>query len=112
MHRRAFLSSLAATGLAAELDKGKSFPTDWRRFADPATEFEAVRLTDPGYSSYLPAYFNRTLARRGSFLIFAADRSGSLQAFRMDLKSGETRQLTQATALNRATLTLMPDERG
>ncbi|MEO7650922.1 MAG: oligogalacturonate lyase family protein [Bryobacteraceae bacterium] len=111
MDRRFFLSSLAATGFAAELDKGKSYPADWKKFADPATEFEAIRLTDPAYASFLPAYYNRPFARRGGFLIFASDRGGSLQAFRLDLKNGESKQLTQAQALNRGTLTLMPDER-
>lgn len=109
--RRAFLySGMAASGLGAENDKG-IFPSEWRRFADPVTEFEVERLTDPAHASYLPAYYERALARRGNFLLYAGDRTGSLQAFRMDLKSGETRQLTHAEGLDGSSLTLMPDER-
>lgn len=100
--RREFLSA-AITGAV--------FPPEWRRYADPATELEVFRLTDPAHSCYLPAYYQRVLARRGGFLLYWSDRSGSPQAFRMDLKSGESRQLTQAEALDGATLTLMPDER-
>src|SRR5262245_56942507 len=109
--RRAFLATLATSALQADLEKGKSFPADWTRYSDPATEFEVFRLTDPAYGSHLPAYYNRTLSRRGGFLLFWSDRTGSSQAFRLDLKSGESRQLTQAHELDGSSLTLMPDER-
>jgi oligogalacturonide lyase len=82
-----------------------------RRYSDPATEFEVYRLTDPAYSSHLPAYYNRALSRRGGFLLFSSDRAGSDQAFRMDLKSGECKQLTQGEGIDRTSLTLLPDER-
>lgn len=106
--RRAFLA-LAAAPVAAQSRKGTAFPTDWKRYSDPATELMVYRLTDPAWSSYLPS--RRAAARRGNFLLFACDRTGSPQAFRMDLKTGETRQLTEAKALDPASLTLAPDER-
>jgi oligogalacturonide lyase len=109
--RRAFLATAAASTLRGEIEKGKSFPSEWARYPDPATEFEVIRLTDPAHASHLPAYYNRALAHRGGFLLFWSDRSGSNQAFRMDLKSGESRQLTQAQNLDGASLTLAPDER-
>src|SRR5216684_2024998 len=109
--RRTALAAFAASALSAEMDKGKSFPSEWKRYLDPATEFEVFRLTNPAYSSHLPAYYNRALSRRGGFLLFSSDRSGSNQAFRMDLKSGECRQLTEAHDLDGASLALLPDER-
>src|SRR5512133_284055 len=85
---------------------GAVFPSEWRRYADPSTELEVIRLTDPSHSSYLPAYYEHAIARRGGFFLYWSDRTGSPQAFRMDLKTGESRQLTQAEALDGATLTL------
>jgi oligogalacturonide lyase len=95
--------------LAAE--KGGLFAADRRRYPDPATEFEILRLTDPAYTSRLPAYYARGVARRGNFLLYSADRPGTAQAFRMDLKSGESRQLTDAAALDAASPSLAADER-
>lgn len=110
MTRRALIASLSlARPLSAE--KGQVFAPDRRRYADPATEFEVLRLTDSTYSSYLPAYYARALARRGNFLLYSCDRSGTPQAFRMDLKTGESRQLTEAKALDHASLSLAADER-
>jgi oligogalacturonide lyase len=110
--RRAFVAALASSALDAELEKGKSFPPEWKRYSDPATEFEIYRLTDPAYSSYLPAYYNRAISKRQGFLLFSSDHTGSKQVFRMDLKLGELRQLTQATDLDAASLALLPDDRG
>jgi len=110
--RRAFLSSAAAGSLArAESAKGAVLPAEWKRFPDPTTEFEIFRLTDPAHSSFLPAYYGRALSRRNVFMLFSSDRAGSLQAFRMDLKTGQSRQLTSAEELDAASLNLMPDER-
>lgn len=110
--RRAFISA-AAWPLLAEDPKGKgaTFPTDWRRYNDPSTELMVFRLTDPAWSSRLPAPWQRAAARRGNFLLFASDRTGSPQAFRMDLKTGATRQLSAAEALDPASLALDAEER-
>jgi oligogalacturonide lyase len=43
--------------------------------------------------------------------LFACDRPGAFQAFRLELKTGESRQLTDAAALDRSSLTLTSDER-
>src|ERR1700691_5019186 len=97
--RRNFLvSGLAPLAFAEQ--KGALLPSAWHRYADPATEFEVLRLTDPAHSSLLPAYYNRVLARRGGFLLYASDDTGSAQACRMDLHSGESRRLTEAAHLD------------
>lgn len=106
--RRAFLAASLPLYAGEKADK---FPAEWRRYADPATEFTVYRLTDPARASGLPAYYQRVFARRGNFLLFWSDRTGSPQAFQMDLKNGEARQLTQAAALDPASITLQPDEK-
>lgn len=110
--RRAFVAALATTTLQAELEKGRNFPSEWKKYPDPATEFDVYRLTDPAFSSHLPAHYNRALSRHHGFLLFSSDRAGSNQAFRMDLKTGESRQLTKAHELDTESLSLLPDDRG
>ncbi len=110
--RRAFLSLLASSALRSNAEKGGTFPSEWKRYPDPATELEVYRLTNPTHSSFLPAYYERAVSRRGNFLLYSSDRTGSLQAFRMDLKTGESRQLTDVKDLDGASLSLLPDERG
>ena len=66
--RRSVLGSgLAAVRLLAVGGKGTPFPSDWKRYADPTTEMEVLRLTDPAYTSTLPAYYNRAIARNSSW---------------------------------------------
>ena len=110
--RRALVAWLAALPASTASDKGQVLPSERRRFLDPATEFEIVRLTDASYSSYLPANYGRFVSRRGDFLLYSSDREGSLQAYRLDVKSGQSRLLTEARKLDRETLTLLPEERG
>lgn len=107
--RRAFLTSLsaAASGLAAE----KSTPSEAFRYPDPATEFPVLRLTDPKNTSWLPSFYNRAVSRKGSFLLYSNDRSGSFQLYRMDLKTGQSKELTEVQALDTGSPTLMPDEK-
>jgi oligogalacturonide lyase len=108
--RRAFLASGLAPWALAE-QKGAILPSAWQRYSDPATEFEVLRLTDPAHSSWLPAYYNRVLARRGGFLLFASDATSAPQACRMDLHSGESRRLTEAAHLDTSSIAMLPDER-
>jgi oligogalacturonide lyase len=107
--RRAFLWSLAGApvGLAA---KDQLIPSEIKRYKDAATEFDVFRLTDPAHESRLPAYYERALPRNGSFLIYSSDRSGTMQAYRMDMKNGQSRTLTEASALVTESLALA-DER-
>ena len=109
--RRLLLSALAASSLLAEGRKGEVFPTDSVRYPDPLTEIEVYRLTNPDYSSTLTAYYNRGIARNSAWMLCGSDRTGTSQAFHLDLKSGEMKQLTQAEGLDPATLTLLPDSR-
>lgn len=89
----------------------QTLPSEIKRYPDPATEFEVYRLTDPAHGSWLPASYQRAVSRRDSFMLYSSDRSGSLQAYRMDVKSGQSRMLTRANNLVRESLTLAPDER-
>lgn len=109
--RRSLVALFAACDFAVDRGKGAVFGSDLKQFADPATELDVYRLTSPSYSACLPAYYQRAISRKGQFLICWSDRTGSPQAFRIHLKSGEWVQLTNAAAMDGSSLTLMPDER-
>ena len=109
--RRGFMASLAAATCAAQTTaKGRTLPSVAVRYTDPATEFTVLRLTDPQFTSSLPAAGNRGVTARQ--LLYASDLTGSWQAFRMDLKSKESRQLTEAERLDPASIALQGNERG
>ena len=102
---------LPIAALAVNEEKGRIVPAEATRYPDSATELQVVRLTSPENRAALPPASLRPIARHTQFLLYASDRGGSMQAWRMDLKSGESRQLTGAAALDPATLALSPDER-
>src|ERR1035441_1911968 len=111
MTRRSLFIAALAARLRAEGRKGEVFPSDAERYPDPLTELEVYRLTKPDYSSTLTAYYNRGIAHNSGWMLCASDRGGSRQGFRLGLKSGEMKQLTQAEGLDPGTLTLLPDNR-
>jgi oligogalacturonide lyase len=112
LSRRGFVISFAAAGVGFAAGRGQVLPSEIRRYPDAATEFPISRLTDPAHQSWLPAYTGRALSKHGNFLIFSSDVSSSVQAYRMDLKTGQSRALTEAAHLQAGSLTLSPDERG
>jgi oligogalacturonide lyase len=110
--RRSVVCSLLAAPAAWPAAKFEPLPPEWTRFPDPATEWDILRLTNPEFPSGLPAYYNRGISRRGTFLLFWSVRGGSAQAYRMDLKTGAILQLTDFQALDPASPSLMPDDKG
>ncbi len=110
MTRRVFVASLATGALARAATL--TLPPAIERYTDAATEFPVFRLTDPSVSSFLPAGASHVISRRGNFLLYASDAAGRMQAFRMDTKKGEARQLTEAALLSPGALTMLPGDRG
>jgi len=109
--RRLFLATIPAVCVAATTGKGSLLPSSVSRYSDPTTEFPVFRLTDPEHTSTLPPHYARVVSRKGTFLIFASDASGSMQAHRLDLKTGQSRLLTDAENFNPACFMLAADER-
>ncbi len=109
LSRRWFLWSLPAACLGQSGGKGRVLPSALKRYADPATEFPVQRLTDPAHSSILSGA--RAISKHG-FLVCASDISGRYEAYRIDVKSGQQKQLTDAGELDPHSVTLTPDDRG
>ncbi len=110
--RRWFLIALPGACFAQVSAKGRVVPSAVTRYADPSTEFTVLRLTDPAHTSRLPAPYGRAVSRHSNSLLYASDLSGRFEAYQMDLKSGQARQLTDAEDLDPASLTLLSDDRG
>ena len=111
LSRRLFLSSFAGAGACFAADQGQTYPTETKRYTDQATDFLVYRLTDPAHQSWLPSGYGRVISRRGNLMLYASDRSGTVQAYRMDLKPGQSHSLTNAASLQPWSLTMTPDER-
>jgi len=91
--------------------RGQLYPGERFRFADPATEGEVFRYTKPDAASLLPAGSHHCVSSRNNFLLFCSDRSGSFQLRRLDLKTGESRQLTDEADILTSSPALTSDER-
>jgi oligogalacturonide lyase len=105
------LLAVSTGGLNAASGKGEILPADWRRYPDPSTELEILRLTQPTYASHLSTPPGRSVGRHDEFVILATDRTGTLQLQRLELKSGQSRVLTAATNLNPSAFALSADDR-
>ena len=110
--RRSLLFGLPAALTNAEQGsgKGRTFPPEIRRFADGATEFTVYRLTAPDFTSRLTAYYNRGMAGRNT-LYFSNDRTGRMEVFRVDVRNGQLRQLTECERVDPSTVALLPGDR-
>jgi oligogalacturonide lyase len=95
---------------------GRISAPEWRPYPDPATELEVLRLTDPAFASGMTVPHLRQFTRHGEALLYWSERyatepPAACQAFLLDLKNGQSRQLTGAAALDSTSLSLSPDDR-
>jgi oligogalacturonide lyase len=95
---------------------GRLSGPEWQRYPDPATDLDVLRLTNPAFTSGMTASHLRQFTRRGDSLLYWSDRYeadpiAARQAFLLDLKGGGSRQLTEAAALDPATLALSAGDR-
>ena len=109
--RRWFLSAVPFACVFARADRSKPVPAAFFHYNDASTEIPVLRLTDPAYTSRLPAHFAKASPKRGNFLLYGSDVTGRMEAFRMESKSGVSHQLTEEDGLDPASITLTPDER-
>src|SRR5262245_20350306 len=101
--RRWFLFALSASALAdGASGRGRIVPSAAFRYPDASTEFPVIRLTDPAFASH-PAE-GRAISRRSNFLLYSSNMSGRFEAYQMDLKKGESKQLTDSDELEPGSL--------
>ncbi len=108
--RRTFLGALPFASVAGARP-GQEFPAEKFVYADRATEFAVTRFTSPNYDSRLPGYANRFISRKFRYLLYSSDRTGTTQAYELDLEKGVSRLVTAAAELAPWSLYLLPDQR-
>ena len=104
--RSLLLSGIAAARMLAEGKKGEAFASDAARYPDPLTEIDVYRLTKPDYSTTMTAYYNRGIARNSNWMLCCCDRTGTPQAFHLDLKNGRHEAVDGCAGAEWRTLTL------
>ncbi|MBL0156443.1 MAG: PD40 domain-containing protein [Bryobacterales bacterium] len=109
LSRRSLLATLAQP-LLAQVGPAP-VPSEWGRYADSATEFEVLRLTGVAHASVMAGAPGRGVDRRSRSLLYASDRTGSWQAYVMDLGKGQSRALTLVEGLDAESLTFSADDR-
>lgn len=92
--------------LAAAPLLGQNSVREWRKFLDPATEFEVVLLTDPRFESAYPGPPAIAVDRRSRMLLYASQRTGQWQPWVMDLSTGLSQPLGLRPGFVRETLSL------
>ena len=85
--------------------------SEFKRYADPATELDVIRLTNPAFASGLTAPHLRQFTKRSDAMVYWSERDGTRQIYHLDLKSGISKQLTSAAALDVASFALSPDDK-
>lgn len=106
--RRSLLAIAASSLVRGDATKGTVVPNAPTRYEDLATELPVFRLTDPAHTSVLPAVSSHPISRKNDALLYASDQSGRFEAYRLDFKKGESRQLTEAKDLDPKSLVLSP----
>lgn len=108
MISRRSLLAVAASSFLGATPKGTTVPSAIAKYEDLATELPVFRLTDPTFTSILPPPSATPIPRKSDSLLYASDQSGRFEAYRLDLKKGESRQLTEAKDLDPSSLLLTP----
>lgn len=76
------------------MSKGLVFYNEFKEFTDNLTGRKIVQLTGDDCLSHHPYFYNKMVTEDGRYLIYASDRSGNRNLYKLDLNSGQTTQLT------------------
>jgi hypothetical protein len=74
--------------------RGKRYPAEWKRFADPLTGREITQFTSSCATDQHPYFTGPAVTADGSRLVFISDRTGNPNLFSLDMQTGEILQLT------------------
>lgn len=108
--RRTFLSA-ASTSSLLFASRGQDSAGEAKKFIDPATEFEVLRISAPGRAAWLPYPENRIFTRKGDVMVYASDRDGAPQLYRHHFKQNKLKALTGAAKLNVDSFTLTANDK-
>src|SRR5262245_5170281 len=79
--------------------KGQTYPDQRRKFTDPQSKYTIWQLTNAGGAAVKLYFTNRSVTPDSRWLIYHSDRGsapGHFNLFKMDLRTGESIQLTES----------------
>jgi oligogalacturonide lyase len=109
LSRRSLLAGFAV--FSSQPGQTQVLGSEARRYADPTTEAEVIRLTNPAFDSLLPPPDSRAVDRRNHSLLYASNRTGTWQPYWMDLFTGQSHLLPCGAGFDPRCLTYSADDK-
>lgn len=91
--------------------KGDILHNSFREYTDPHTGAHVVRLTAPDAVCHHPYFYYKMMTNDSRSLIYARQQDGRRNFYRMDLRSGDAVQLTDAPDIRDYDANLTSDDR-
>ena len=94
-----------------KLAKGDKWEHNFKRYNDSVTGRLVTKLTTGDHLCHHPYFYNKAITNDNSFLIFASNKDGQRELYKMDLHNGEAEQLTEGKEINDFSAMLTNDDR-
>ncbi|ULL13471.1 oligogalacturonate lyase [Paenibacillus sp. H1-7] len=91
--------------------KGTVVENAFHSFEDPYTGRTVTRLTTPEHIQHHPYFYYKMITNDNRYLIYASDRDGQRNLYKMDLENGSAVQLTEGTGVHDFSCSLTSDDR-
>lgn len=90
--------------------KGSTIKNEFHRFNDAYTGQSITRLTAPEQVNHHPYFYYKMITNDNRYLIYANERQGGRQLYRMDLYDGSALQLTEGPDVRDFSCSLTSDD--
>src|SRR6185436_3946129 len=84
---------------SATIQGQKEWPAEWESFRDERTGARITRLTGFPCVNHPLYYLTNSFTRDGKWMVFASDRAGSMDLYRVSLATGLIQRLTDLAGL-------------
>ncbi len=86
------------------------WPPEWETLRDPGTGARVTRLTNAACINHPLYYLANSFTRDGRWMVFASDRAGKMDLYRVSLVDGTIRRLTDLPGLQPFSGNVVDDE--
>lgn len=90
--------------------KGSTIRNEFHPFNDAYTGRAISRLTAPEQVNHHPYFYYKMITNDNRYLIYASEREGARQLYRMDLNDGSALQLTEGSDIHDFSCSLTSDD--
>ena len=90
----------------------QSWVPEWEVFPDPQTGARVTRLTSADCINHPLYYLTNSFSLDGQWLVFASDRAGKMDLYKVSLENGEIQRLTDLEGLQPFSGNVVDDHRG